>query len=48
MKYQLTTQGYGEELVLEYDQGSLQSKCFNAQIGWVNPEWHDKEYHGDE
>ena len=37
-----------EELELDFDDYSVQSKSFNAKVGWVNPEWHDKEYCEDE
>ena len=38
----------GEELELDFDDYSVQSKNFDAKVGWVNPEWHDKEYCEDE
>ena len=38
----------GEELYLDFDYYDVRSKGFDAKVGWVNPEWHDKEYKEDE
>ena len=38
----------GKELELDFDYYDVRNKGFEAKVGWVNPEWHDKEYCEDE
>jgi hypothetical protein len=38
----------GENLDLDFDYYDVRSKGFEAKVGWINPEWHDKEYREDE
>lgn len=38
----------GESLYLDFDYLDVRSKGFEARVGWINPEWHEKEYIEDE